>query len=232
MLRVDLHIHTADDPEDVITHDGRMLVDRAHARGFDALAITLHNRQFSDARLTAYAAERGVTLVPGVEKTVDGCHLLLINFPHTAESVRSLDEVAALKENAPNGLVVVPHPFFPHTSSLGRRIEAAVDLVDAVEWSYFWRRGMNFNTRAARWADAHQKPLVGNSDLHDLRQLGRTYSLVFAEPSADAICRAIRAGRVSLETSPAPAGELAQVLAGMFRRGHKVRVPARELATT
>jgi hypothetical protein len=108
------------------------------------------------------------------------------------------------------------------------------DLFDAVEWSYFWTRGLNFNARAASWAGAQGKPVVGNSDLHDLRQLGRTCSYVYAERDADAICSAIRSGRVTLQTSPVPPLELAQVLAGMLRRGNKrgATVDAARLATT
>ena len=62
---------------------------------------------------------------------------------------------------------------------------------------------------------------MGNSDSHDIRQLGRTYSLVFAERSADAICHAIRQGLVSVQTTPVQVMELAGVLTGMFRRGNK-----------
>src|SRR3712207_8141138 len=57
------------------------------------------------------------------------------------------------------------------------------------------------STRAARWARQHGKPLVGNSDLHDLRQLGRTSSLVAAEPDADDICDAIRRGDVDRKST-------------------------------
>jgi hypothetical protein len=64
-----------------------------------------------------------------------------------------------------------------------------------------------------------------------MRQFGRTCSLVFGERSADGVCHAIREGRVSLQTTPAPKAELARVVTGMFRRGRKVR-PMRELATT
>lgn len=232
VLKVDLHLHTAEDPEDVIPYDARFLVDRAHERGFDALAITLHNRQFADARLTAYAEDLGITLIPGVEKTVEGCHLLLLNFPQAAEAVQTFRDVAALKQGNADGIVIAPHPFFPHFSSLGARLRDCAPLVDAVEWSYFWTPSVNFNARAARWAAAHGKPVVGSSDLHDIRQLGRTCSLVFAERGADAICRAIREGRVSLQTTPATAGELARVVGGMLRRGRKAAAPARELATT
>jgi hypothetical protein len=44
--------------------------------------------------------------------------------------------------------------------------------------------------------------MVGCGDVHRLRQLGTTYSLVDAEPQADAICEAIRAGRVQVHATP------------------------------
>jgi predicted metal-dependent phosphoesterase TrpH len=220
MLKIDLHLHTADDPVDGIAYDGRTLVDRAAALGFDALAITLHDRQVADASLTAYARERRVVLLPGIERTIERKHVLLINFPQAAEQVRSFDDLAALKRRS-DGLVIAPHPFFPAPSCLRSTLDRQADLFDAVEWSYFWTPGLDFNARAAEWARAHGKPLVGNSDLHDLRQLGRTCSWVRADRRADAICHAIREGRVSLQTAPVPVPELLSVLGGMAFGGRR-----------
>lgn len=221
-LKVDLHLHTGDDPVDYIPHDATTLIDRAAALGFDALAITLHDRQFHDAALTAYARERGIVLLPGIERTIGRAHVLLINFPASAEDVRTFDDVADLKRQS-NGLVIAPHPFYPDVSCLGKALDAHAGLFDAVEWSYFWTRGINFNAAARRWARKHGKPVVGNSDLHDLRQLGRTYSWVFAEREKDAICEAIRRGCVSLHTEPVPPPELARVFGGMVWRARKRR---------
>jgi predicted metal-dependent phosphoesterase TrpH len=220
VLKVDLHLHTAEDPADNVAYDALALIDRARAKGFDALAITLHDRQLADPRVFDYARERRITLLSGIERTIEGRHVLLINFPQAAEEVRTFEDVAFLK-SVSSGIVIAPHPFFPDRRCLRSLMDTHADLFDAVEWSYFWTTGINFNARAARWARAHGKPLVGNSDSHDLRQLGRTYSMVSAEPVADAICDSIRNGRVTVETAPAPAVELAQVLAGMARRGHK-----------
>jgi predicted metal-dependent phosphoesterase TrpH len=221
MLKTDFHLHTSEDPVDVIRHDAHALIERAAALGYQALAITLHDRQLSDSRVFDHARDCGLTLVPGVERTIEGRHVLLLNFPHAAtESVRTFADLEGLK-NRSNGVVVAPHPFFPDAMCLRSSLEQHADLFDAAEWSYFWTTGLNFNARAADWAVRHGKTIIGNSDLHDLRQLGRTYSLVFAEPGPDAICEAIREGRVSLETSPVPKLELAQVVAGMLRRGRK-----------
>ena len=44
--------------------------------------------------------------------------------------------------------------------------------------------------------------MTGNGDIHRLRQLGTTYSLVEAEPHADAICAAVRTGKVQVVAAP------------------------------
>jgi predicted metal-dependent phosphoesterase TrpH len=221
VLKVDLHIHTGEDPVDRISHTATGLVDRAVALGFDAVAITLHDSQFSDPRVFEYARERGLVLVPGAERTIEGNHVLMLNFPAGAiESARTFDDVAKLKART-DGLVIAPHPYFPDGTCLRSRLDAHADLFDAVEWSYFWTHGINFNARAERWARAHGKPVVGNSDLHNLRQLGRTYTLIDASPDPAAICAAIRAGKVTLRTEPVPLLELFDVFGGMTLRGRK-----------
>jgi predicted metal-dependent phosphoesterase TrpH len=236
LLKVDLHIHTSEDPVDHIQHDAATLIERAAVLGFSALAITLHERQLADRRVIDYARERGIVLLPGIERTIQGKHVLLINFPQSVEHVRSFDDVAELKRRC-NGLVIAPHPFFPGGTCLRSLLDAHADLFDAVEWSYCWTRNLNFNARAAQWAHQHNKPLVANSDLHDLRQLGRTHSWVFAEPDADDICAAIRLGRLAITTQPVPVLELTQVLGGMVVRGLTKKRPISgadvvDLATT
>jgi hypothetical protein len=201
MLKVELHAHTADDPADWIPYEATTLVDRAAELGYGALAITLHDRQLDLAELEAYARERGVVLVPGVERTLFGKHVLLLNFPRAAEAVRDFDEIARLKARS-NGLVIAPHPFFPYVNCLGSRLERHAGVFDAVELNAFHTRFVDFNRPAVRWAKAHGKPVVANADVHRLYQLGKTYTLVDAVPEADAICEAIRAGRVEIRTEP------------------------------
>jgi predicted metal-dependent phosphoesterase TrpH len=200
MIKVELHAHTDDDPSDYIPYSARRLIERAAALGYGALAITLHDRYTDPAPLASYARDHGITLLSGIERTVAGRHLLLINFPPAAGDVRSFEDVRQLKMRT-QGLVVVPHPYFPLGHSLGPSLlEAHASLIDAVEVNAMYARGLDFNRRAIAWAAAHGKPVVGNSDLHRLSQLGTTWSMVDSEPEPDAICEAIRAGRVTLHT--------------------------------
>ncbi len=202
MIKVELHTHTADDPADLIPHTTTELIDRAAELGFGALAVTLHDRQLDLRPLEDYARERGIVLIRGIERTILGKHVLLLNFPPLAERTESFEDVAALKREHPSGLVVAPHAFFPGSTCLRSLMDRHAALFDAVEINYFHTREADFNRPAVRWAARHGLPTVGNSDLHRLHQLGRTYSLVDAPPDADAICAGIRAGRVEVRTSP------------------------------
>jgi len=201
MLKVDLHIHTADDPADRIPYQTHELLDRAAELGFDALAITLHDRQLDLAPFRAYAAARGIVLIAGIERTIQGRHVLLLNYSRAAETVETFDDLARLKERE-HGLVIAPHPFFPARSALRGLLSKYAHLFDAVEWNAMFTRRVNFNALGERWARRHGKPMVGNGDVHRLEQLGTTYSLVDAEPGADAICDAIAAGRVQVVARP------------------------------
>jgi predicted metal-dependent phosphoesterase TrpH len=201
VLKVELHTHTSDDPQDRIAHSTFALIDRASALKYDALAITLHDRQLDLAPFVSYAAERGITLIPGVERTIEGRHVLLLNFPGGADTVRSFDDVARLKRRSP-GLVVAPHPFFPSRSCLLGRMNRHAALFDAVEYNAMFTASLNFNVLAERWARRHGVPMVGNGDVHMLEQLGTTYSMVDAERDPASICAAIAAGRVRVVSQP------------------------------
>jgi hypothetical protein len=77
-------------------------------------------------------------------------------------------------------------------------------------------RLVDFNQLAERWARREGKPVVGNGDVHRLRQLGRTYSLVEAEPDPGSICEAIAAGRVSVVRRPLTSVEAAGIVGDLF----------------
>jgi predicted metal-dependent phosphoesterase TrpH len=204
VLKVELHAHTGLDPLDYIPHTTRQLIDRAAALGYGALAVTLHDRYYDPADDREYAQARGVVLIPGIERTIRRRHVLLINFPRECEAVASFDDVRALKRRFPRGIVIAPHAFYPTMSAMGRDPEGCLDVVDAIEVNSMFTPWVNFNNRAVAWARAHGKPLVGNTDLHLLEQLGTTYTLVDAPPDADAICAAIRAGKVELRARALP----------------------------
>jgi predicted metal-dependent phosphoesterase TrpH len=216
VLKVDLHTHSGDDPQDRIRYSSRDLVDRAAGLGFQALAITNHNAVTRSAELSDHAAARGVLLLPGVEITAEGCHVLVINpeFPVSPHDRFLLSDIPRLK--TPGSLFIAPHPYFVIFQSLGRRVEALLPHFDAIELGSYYNGLIDFNRPARRLAACSGKPLIATSDCHTVQQFGRSYSLVDAEPSVSSIIAAVKAGSLEPRSAPISLAMMAFVVLSQF----------------
>src|SRR5213080_4774912 len=97
-IKVDLHIHTLDDPKDVIDYSAHQLLERAKQLGFGVLAITLHDAVFDRAEVFADAAAMGILLIPAAEVRVQGADMILLNVRASEiETLQSLDGLQELR---------------------------------------------------------------------------------------------------------------------------------------
>jgi len=215
-LKVDLHTHTAEDPQDRIGYSARTLIDRAAALGYDALAVTNHNILTYDETLAAYAEKRGILLLPGTEVTAEGCHILVINpgFPIRPGHDYTLADIPRLK--TPDSLWIAPHPFYFLFQSLHGNLDKLLPHFDAVEFSSYHNSLIDFNAKALRAAAHAGKPVVGTSDCHTFWQFGRTYSLVDAEKNAASLIAAVKAGKVRVRTTPISVWTMIRIIFRFF----------------
>jgi predicted metal-dependent phosphoesterase TrpH len=201
LLKADFHVHTREDPHDFIRYTAAELLEEAARQGFDVIALTCHNKRIHSEELRRRAGDLGILLVPGVEAAIEGKHTLLLDMPYARLRVRSFDHVRSLKRDG--GLVIAPHPFFPAPKCLNGKLRENLDVFDAIEFSHFYTRTVDFNRKAVDYARRMELPLVGTSDCHRLWQLGMTYTIVDAEAKTiPAVFQAIRAGRVRVVTAP------------------------------
>jgi predicted metal-dependent phosphoesterase TrpH len=203
MLRADFHHHIDCDPVDgfFVRHSVGELIDRAAAVGLNVLAITCHESIPYDGDATRYAAERGILLLRGMEATVNGTHVLLLNFPEFPPGVCSVADIVARK--TPEALVIAPHPFYPAHVAGGDLLAENPTVFDAVEFSGLYTAlTSQFNRRALEHAQRTSTAVVGNSDTHFLWQMGRTFTLIDAPLEPRAVLDAVRHGRVRLVTQP------------------------------
>src|SRR5881296_3797544 len=87
-IKIDLHIHTLDDPKDVIDYSAHQLLERAKQLGFGVLVITLHDAVFDRAEVFADAAALGILLIPAAEVRLLGADVIVLNV--TAEEIAQL----------------------------------------------------------------------------------------------------------------------------------------------
>ena len=79
MIKIDLHMHTGEDPEDGLRYPATALIDKAVALGYAAIAVTLHRQVLADERIFDYARRQGLLLIRAVEWTIGGRDVLLYN---------------------------------------------------------------------------------------------------------------------------------------------------------
>jgi predicted metal-dependent phosphoesterase TrpH len=211
-LKADLHLHTRE-RDGFIAYDAPSLIDRASSGGFQVLSITNHETVTFGRDLEGYARARGILLIPGVEATIEGKHVLLYNLDVPPERIRTFADLRRLRR--PEWLVVAPHPFFPASIALRQRLVEEIDLFDAIEFSHFYTPRIDFNRPAVRLAKEAGLPLVGTSDSHFARQLGTTYSLIEAEPTAASVLRAVRKGQLRIVSRPLTFRECAGIALAM-----------------
>jgi predicted metal-dependent phosphoesterase TrpH len=204
-IKVDLHIHTLDDPKDAVDYSAHQLLERAHLLGFGVLAITLHDAVFDQKRVFADAAAMGILLIPAAEVRLCGADVIVLNL--TAQEIAELKNFEDLRRlRARRGtsiFTIAPHPFYVFGSSIGARLLDEIDCFDAIEICHFHRGFFDPNRRARKVASCFNKPLIATSDAHRLHAFGHHYTSIprAAELTIENVFIALRAGRLKL-TSP------------------------------
>src|SRR6184192_2105331 len=164
-IKIDLHIHTLDDPKDAVDYSAHQLLERARTLGFRVLAITLHDAVFGRQEVFADAAAMGILLMPAAEMRLQGADVIVLNV--TAEEMaelKSFDDLRRLRAQRGDSIfTIAPHPFYHFGGSIGSRLLAEIDCFDAIEFCHFHIGLFNPNRRAQKMAAHFGKPLIATS---------------------------------------------------------------------
>jgi predicted metal-dependent phosphoesterase TrpH len=216
-IKVDLHIHTHDDPKDKLDYSARELLARARRLGFGVVAITLHDAVFDRPEAFRHAQRLGILLIASAEMRIEGADIILLNV--TADEVanlRSFDDVRRLRASRGDSLfIIAPHPFYVLGGSIGKRLLREIDCFDAIELCHFHKGIFNPNRRAARVAQKFQKPLVATSDAHRLAAFGQHYTSIPRPDSLtpEGVFALLRAGKLR---NTSPAASLADIFSTFY----------------
>jgi len=229
-IKVDLHIHTLDDPKDVIDYSAHQLLERAKQLGFGVLAITLHDAVFDRAEVFADAAEMGILLIPAAEVRLQGADAILLNV--TADEVAGLknfDDLRQLRARRGSSIfTIAPHPFYVLGGSIGERLLDEMDCFDAIELCHFHKVLFDLNRRAVKVATQFGKPLIATSDAHQLHTFGRHYTSIPrpTELRSENVFEALRNGPRRVVSPSASVVDLASAIYFFFFT-HPVRIRRR-----
>lgn len=205
-VKVDLHIHTGDDPKDVIEYSAHQLLEKARSLGFGALAITLHDAVFDRHEVFADAEKMGILLIPAAEMRLEGADVIILNVkPAEVAGLRTFADLRQLRSKRGQSIFTfAPHPFYLLGGSIGRRLIAEIDCFDGIELCHFHKGPFNPNFVAARVAKRFGKPLIATSDAHRMHAFGRHYTSIPRPPvlSCETIFDTLRKGPMRLVSPP------------------------------
>ena len=234
-VKVDLHIHTLDDPKDVIDYSAHQLLERARELGFGVLAITLHDAVFDRPEVFADAAAMGILLIPAAEVRIQGADIILLNVNNDEVSrLKNFDDVRALrKQRGCSIFAIAPHPFYVLGASIGQRLLGEIDCFDGIEVCHFHKGPLNPNRPAARVARKFKKPLIATSDAHRLHAFGRHYTSIPRSTSTpltiDYVFSTLRNGPMRLTSPPCTLKDLFSAMYWIFL-AHPKQIRERERA--
>jgi len=210
-IKLDLHIHTLDDPKDALDYSAHQLLERARAFGFHVLAITLHDAVFDRPEVFADAKQMGILLIPAAEVRLEGADVILLNVSGSEiESLRTFDDLRDLRRKRGESLfTIAPHPFYVLGGSIGAKLIETIDCFDAIELCRFWSRFFNPNRRAKEVATRFNKPLIATSDAHQLHTFGSASTSIPrpVEVTVENVVAALRSGPLRLTSPPCALGE-------------------------
>src|SRR4029453_17898101 len=219
-IKIDLHIHTLDDPKDAVDYSAHQLLERARTLGFRVLAITLHDAVFSRKEVFADAAAMGILLIPAAEMRLHGADVIVLNV--TAEEMaelKSFDDLRQLRARRGDSIfTIAPHPFYVFGGSIGSRLFAEIDCFDAIEFCHFYIGPFNPNRRPQRVPTRFGKPFIPPSDAHRLHAFGRHYTSMPMPPAltVENVFAGLRSGPLRLTSPPSSLTDFASAIYFVF----------------
>jgi predicted metal-dependent phosphoesterase TrpH len=231
-IKLDLHIHTLDDPKDKLDYSARELLARAGRLGFRVLAITLHDAVFDHPEIFTAAGRLGILLIPAAEMRIEGADIILLNVrAEEVTGLRSFPEVRALRaERGQSVFTIAPHPFYILGGSIGKKLIDEIDCFDAIELCHFHKGVFNPNRQALRIAERFGKPLIATSDAHRLNAFGQHYTSIPrpAQLTPESVFTQLRRGPRRLTSPPATLSDIMSTFYFVFIE-HPLRAKHRHL---
>jgi len=205
-IKVDLHIHTLDDPKDVIHFSAHQLLERAQSLGFRVLAITLHDAVFDSRDVFADAAAMGILLISAAEMRLEGADVIILNVKRDeVADLKTFKDLRALRARRGSSIfTIAPHPYYVLGGSIGSRLVDEIDCFDAIEFCHFHKGPFNPNRRAARVARKFNKPVIATSDAHRLSAFGGHYTAIPRpnDLTCEGVFQALRTGSLQQVSPP------------------------------
>ena len=191
-MKIDMHVHTVHSGDSC--NSVQDILAGCRRVGLGGVVVLDHN-SLRGAK-EALAMKSDILVIPGVEVSSAGGHILAFNVQEEIPRDRTVEETIDLI-HAQGGVAVAAHPYrvwsgLGEANVIGRQF-------DAIE-SQNGRSTKRGNRKAVELAMEMKKPRTGGSDSHEPETIGRSYT-VFPDniTDVDGVMKALLAGKASTD---------------------------------
>lgn len=198
-MRFELHCHSDHSRGVKIPWEGiskpEELVKTAKLLKLDGIAITDHDTVSALRKAKIEARKQGILLIPGIEVSTLGGHVLALGVEEKIKRNLSLQETIDLVHSN-GGIAIAPHPFDIKREGIGRlaRFCDAFEIFNSLNIDRF------ANGKAKRFAKRTGAPVTVGSDAHSSFMLGASVNVMNAD-SVDSVLKCIMKKKLRFETS-------------------------------
>jgi predicted metal-dependent phosphoesterase TrpH len=188
-VKFDMHLHTLYSEQCGCMRPKR-LIDQAVKRGLDGIAVTDHNTTAGALETFEIVRDETIDLmvIIGEEITTDRGEVLAY-FINNEINPGPFDEVLSAIRRA-GGVSAIPHPF----DRIRRGFQGVEDVLCDVDAIEALNSRCLFNKKAQDLCMDHKKPMLGGSDAHFCREVGRAWTEFPYEPKASILQGRTRVG--------------------------------------
>lgn len=189
-MRFDLHIHSKYSGDSKVVP--REIVKKAERIGLDGIAVMDHNT------LKGYRHIRdmdtSLIIVPGIEVSTPAGHVIGLGLQEEIGRRSSVGEaVDVIREHG--ALVLAPHPH-RYWSGIGEEgvLNNEFDAIEGLNG----RSWKSKNIKAQRMAEKIDLPMIGGSDAHRLKTVGKSFTIVNDVDDWEDVLDEVKDGRTNI----------------------------------
>ncbi len=188
-MKFDMHVHTLHSDRCGWMRPKR-LIEHAREKGLDGLAITDHNTIDGAREVFDIVRDEQMELsvIIGEEISTDRGEVLAYFINREIEPGSFVEVLTEIRQAG--GISAIPHPFERMRKGF-RDVETVMGDVDAIE---VLNSRCLFNRKAFDLCLAHKKPMIGGSDAHFYREVGRAWTEISDDPMACILAGRTRVG--------------------------------------
>jgi hypothetical protein len=195
ILKAQLHTHTKQDPLEKISYSEFELIDKAAYLGYQILSITCNGVVIFNEQIAAYAKEKNILLIPGIEKTISKQQIIILNANLQSQDLKNFDDLREYKKQNPKTLIILSKPSHWQTNKDKLELIQNFDLIDSIEDQF----SCNEKIQNAYTQIATEKnlPTIAASNTKILKYLDQAYTLINSQKlDIESIFQAIKSNKI------------------------------------